>query len=236
MGLNWTDNIPYSIHDVRHSNNKAIDAITMNNSLNQLVDNDLYIEKYLTNLSSYQYGPKTYDSTVSQTYDDGTKYWTGMGIDEQPQILHKINKPLSTTISIDTYTDDSKISTIVNYVAQYSNLIFSGIGSSSSDGKIIYRRVTDQKWSVYDNKQSYTYFLNDGFFIIGSNKDILLLKTDDSFSFSEDSDLSLEDIPIHDITTNYRINKELDEMILYLTMKKEKLLNEIEELEHIEQC
>ena len=58
----------------------------------------------------------------------------------------------------------------------------------------------------------------------------------DSFSFSEDSDLSLEDIPIHDITTNYRINKELDEMILYLTMKKEKLLNEIEELEHIEQC
>jgi hypothetical protein len=67
MGLNGTDSIPYSIHDVKHSNNKSIDAITMNNSFNQLVDNDLFIEKYLTNLSSYQYGPKTYDSNVSQT-------------------------------------------------------------------------------------------------------------------------------------------------------------------------
>lgn len=53
----------------------------------------------------------------------------------------------------------------------------------------------------------------------------------DSFSFSDDSELSLEDIPMYNITGNWKINKELDDMILYLSMKKAELLSEIEQLE-----
>ena len=53
----------------------------------------------------------------------------------------------------------------------------------------------------------------------------------ETFSFSDDTDLSLDDIPIYEVTSRYKMTKELDEMMVYLSMRKAELLAEIEQLE-----
>ena len=56
-----------------------------------------------------------------------------------------------------------------------------------------------------------------------------------SFSFSDDSELSLDDIPMYNITEKWKIKKELDDMIMYLSMKRAELQAEISLLEHQDQ-
>lgn len=70
FGFRESNQLPYGKVDVRLQNSEAINSINVNNSLQQLRDNDLYIENQLNYLSEYQIGPKTFDSNVGTTYVD----------------------------------------------------------------------------------------------------------------------------------------------------------------------
>lgn len=53
----------------------------------------------------------------------------------------------------------------------------------------------------------------------------------ESFSFSDDIDNSLDEIPYYKVTSSYRLKKELDEIITCLSLRKAELLAELEYIE-----
>jgi len=64
-----------------------------------MVDNDLYIENALKNLSSSSVGPKILDSSTIASQPDGYKVFGDLKQMNSMRILHKVEIPLSATIS-----------------------------------------------------------------------------------------------------------------------------------------
>lgn len=78
---------------VRYANDTTITAARLNNTFNQLVDNDKVIEYQLAHMSSYNAGPKTYDERAIYAGEDGYKAWKNDD-DDQLSILRKVDRPL----------------------------------------------------------------------------------------------------------------------------------------------
>lgn len=92
MPCSGVENVKY------YSSDSSIPALRLNNTFQQLLDNDIYLENSLNNLSSYIPGPKAYDEAAIEAGAEGYKVW-GPEADTQLSILRKVDVPLEDTIS-----------------------------------------------------------------------------------------------------------------------------------------
>lgn len=128
--------IPYkSIQMVDHyACFDAINAVDVNNLAGQMVDNDLYIENALKNLSSSSIGPKILDSSTIASQSDGYKVFGDLKQMNNMRILHKVEIPLSATIS---KIRDGQ----VKMLHQFGDVLFAGIG-----GKLLMTSNPNGEW------------------------------------------------------------------------------------------
>jgi len=93
-GQTTLNSLPYSDPlAVRYANDTTITAARLNNTFNQLVDNDKVIEYQLAHMSSYSVGPKAYDERAVYAGDNGYKTWKNDD-DDQLSILRKVDRLL----------------------------------------------------------------------------------------------------------------------------------------------
>lgn len=78
---------------------ETINAIDVNNLAGQMADNDLYIENALKNLSASAVGPKILDASTIASQPDGYKVFGDLTHMNNVRILHKVEIPLSSTIT-----------------------------------------------------------------------------------------------------------------------------------------
>lgn len=160
QSFNTSDQMPYGSDDVRFVNNQTIDANSLNNRLQQMVDNDLFVENSIKNFSDYQVGPKYTIDAGSDTLN-GNKYFDGYDdILDKLSILQKVNKPYQETLSC-------VISDNVNYITQYNGIYYAGTINkilSSGDG---------YQWSDFETGASYCYYQDEGIFLLGHGGGIL---------------------------------------------------------------
>lgn len=76
-----------------------VTAIRVNNSFNQLVENDIFNENALNWISACCPGPKRYDETDFDTAINGYKAWRKLP-DEDLAILHKVEQDLSSSLVV----------------------------------------------------------------------------------------------------------------------------------------
>ena len=86
--------IPYS----RNTNVIYQDGITMmsetlNNTFQQLLDNDKYTDANLTHMKTTYVGPKP-ESVDPTTQPNGFKFWSGINAGDNLNILQKIDEPI----------------------------------------------------------------------------------------------------------------------------------------------
>lgn len=144
--------MPYIRHQFvdLQSNNPSINSIDVNNSLQQLLDNDLYLESKLTNTSSYIIGPKVYDENTIEYMQNGYKAYGDIHNSEELDILHKVDKELSSTV-----TKSKAFTGNVDLVFQYGNLTF----ASDENGLKYSLDPKNDKWESFDariNVRDYT--------------------------------------------------------------------------------
>lgn len=125
-GLKSNSELPYQ--QITYINHKEccenINEVDVNNLANQLLDNDLYIESFLQHISSYIVGPKIYDSTTISSKVDGYKAFGAIRTSQSLEILHKIDTPLSSTI---TRLQSGNI----KYLKKFGDLIIANINGST---------------------------------------------------------------------------------------------------------
>ena len=115
LSFKESNNLPYDTNDVSYYDNISLNEPIINNTLQQLVDNDLYIENELLHKKKYQVGPKQLNDNISSDYTDGVKYWNTINDGDGIEILHKINKPISSTVyKINTVGNDN-IKNIIDF-------------------------------------------------------------------------------------------------------------------------
>lgn len=125
---NKDNQLPYGERDLKYSNSMGINSLNLNNSFQQLRDNDLFVQDNLNQLSGGQIGPKNYDSQVDDFFD-GYKYWYGTDASEPLSILHKINEKPENTIEINIAGD-------VHYLIKFSGYFFIGIRDEQGEEHI----------------------------------------------------------------------------------------------------
>jgi hypothetical protein len=109
--------------EVTVKNNQII-YTSINNNLQKLVDNDIFIEKELNKEKIYQTGPKFYSENEISTYVNGYKMWNKNIKSPEPlSILHKINYELDDTII------DSEIKNNVNFIVDIGDECLVGTNS-----------------------------------------------------------------------------------------------------------
>jgi hypothetical protein len=98
LGLNLEFGIPNnSTTDITLKQNQITNN-AINNNLQKLVDNDIFIEKEIRKQELYPIGPKDYTDNISQKCN-GYKMWNeNIHSPEQLSILHKIDYELDDTI------------------------------------------------------------------------------------------------------------------------------------------
>lgn len=94
--------IPYKKQEfIDHSDQcDNINLVDVNNLANQLVDNDLYLENYFNYMMNYAEGPKSYDEYTVSSKANGTKFLKDIVVDDSLEILHKVDVPLSGSVSM----------------------------------------------------------------------------------------------------------------------------------------
>ena len=72
--------LPYSdIGYANHYSGRELNAPVVNTSMQQLLDNDLYIENMLNATSAYMIGPKAYNENTISTMPNGYKAYGSGG-------------------------------------------------------------------------------------------------------------------------------------------------------------
>lgn len=119
LKLRHTSDLPYrSIEYVNQFSECAnITHVDVNNAMRQLLENDLYIENALNSTSSYIVGPKT-DKNLDEK-PNGYKTYGGLATAETLEVLHKVDKPLSSTI-------ERLQSGTARFVTEWAGLLFVG--------------------------------------------------------------------------------------------------------------
>lgn len=114
LGFKENNKIPYSENDIQYYDSMALNEPIINNTLQQLRDNDLFIENEILHKTTYNIGPNTYlDNELSTDYTNGKKYWNiSVDIDDV-QIFRKKNKTITDTISC-ILPQDNGVSFIFN--------------------------------------------------------------------------------------------------------------------------
>lgn len=91
--------LPYSeIGHANHYSGRELNAPAVNTSMQQLLDNDLYIENMLNATSAYMVGPKAYNESTISAMPNGYKAYGSIDTADCLDILRKSEKPLSSSI------------------------------------------------------------------------------------------------------------------------------------------
>lgn len=85
-----------SLHEMCESTN----ANEMNNIAQQLLDNDLALERILNEASAYMPGPKTYDEATIASKPNGSKFFGDLKTAACLDVLRKVEDPLSATVKL----------------------------------------------------------------------------------------------------------------------------------------
>lgn len=110
----------------QHINNgeqcDSLNATDINNSMQQLLDNDLYVEAQLNAMSSYVEGPKRGDEDTIKTAPDGYKFYGSIETADCLDILRKVETPLSATFTKSKAFGDDE----VKFICQFGRATFIG--------------------------------------------------------------------------------------------------------------
>lgn len=79
---------------------ESTNANEMNNIAQQLLDNDLALERILNEASAYMPGPKTYDAATIASKPNGSKFFGDLKTAACLDVLRKVEDPLSATIKL----------------------------------------------------------------------------------------------------------------------------------------
>ena len=93
--------IPYqNVSDVSLKTNQNIHAVTLNNTFQQMVDNDLFNERHLIAYNNNSYGAKISADIDEYSAEDGTKIFDQgiSNLNSSLQIYKKVEKPLSASL------------------------------------------------------------------------------------------------------------------------------------------
>ena len=91
--------LPYAeIGHADHYTGRELNAPAVNTSMQQLLDNDLYIENMLNDTSAYIVGPKVYNERTISAMPNGYKVYGSIDTADCLDILRKSEKPLSSSI------------------------------------------------------------------------------------------------------------------------------------------
>lgn len=151
-----------STSEVTVKNNQII-YTSINNNLQKLTDNDLFIERQLKKDDIYQIGPKKFNESDISSAIDGYKCWNeNIRSLESLSILHKSVYELSNSI-----IDTPIISTEINFICDISKEIIvgtkNGLYGIQTGGKIL-----NESLGAHNIKQCFSDI----------TKDIILLTTD----------------------------------------------------------
>lgn len=105
--------IPYqSIKNIQYTGTDGnITAARINNSFQQLLDNDLVLQNQFKNMESFSPGPKNYDAESINNAGNGYKAWKN-NIESDIQILRKAYKDLSSTVEKNGVLTDNTFFTV----------------------------------------------------------------------------------------------------------------------------
>lgn len=180
--------------EVTVKNNQII-YTSINNNLQKLVDNDIFIEKELNKERFYQIGPKTYLENELSSQVNGYKMWNKNIKSPEPlSILHKINYELDDTII------DTEIKSNVNFIVDIGNerLIGtnSGLYTLDNDNNITDTIISGKKIISYATKLNDEYIVvttDDGIYQLSNN-----LATDQWVSYLKNDVKNIEKIFVDD--------------------------------------
>jgi ligand-binding sensor domain-containing protein len=150
--------------EVTIKNNQII-YTSVNNNLQKLVDNDIFIEKELKKEKQYQIGPKPYLENKLSSYVNGYKMWNKNFKSSEPlSILHKINYKLDDSII------NTQINSNVNFIVDIGNERLvgtnSGLYALDNDNNITDTIISGKKVISYASK------LNDEYIVITTDNGI----------------------------------------------------------------
>lgn len=131
--------LPYSsLAAVAYQQSTSMTAHRLGNTFRQMVDNDLYIEKTISELSSRQVGPKSVSAEDIPNKPNGYKAWAAQD-GRLLSVLHKIDVPFSQTLDI------TSVKTATRCLFRFGERIFAGTdaGLFASDDGIRFELVSD---------------------------------------------------------------------------------------------
>lgn len=126
-----------------------ISQTSLNNTFQQLVDNDLYIENKLANDYAYQIGPKPYNESKIAEADDGYKTWGPAGSYEL-SIVQKNELSLQESLT-------RAFSTPSYFVLKYSGQYYAG-----NDDGLIFADDAAGEWRMLQHGRCRGYCLEEG--------------------------------------------------------------------------
>ena len=119
-------------YEYDEDNDARVDAQSFNNLLQQLVDNDIYVENRLNAVSEYHAGPKSSTETAVAAGYDGYKFW-GYSQNGDPIVYMKKELPLSDILSaVYSQPDDISCENIFEFAGVYYACTGSRLLSSST--------------------------------------------------------------------------------------------------------
>ena len=142
MPYRKSGHVVYNSGDAHYSTNN-VNFSNLNNSFQQLLDNDLYIENYLNGKSS-SVGPKSRDNMDTDV--NGTKYW-GDAQNDDIEILRKEQLGIADTVEVDLKGEN------VNFEVEYNGRRFVG----SDEGLYYFDDLKSVSLSEFAAKGSFGY-------------------------------------------------------------------------------
>ena len=77
---------------------RSLDSVRLNNALQQLRDNDLYLEAAIRNSGKFRAGPGGNVKEEVDAAPDGHKVWDDQGVDDKLTVLRKEAVPPGETL------------------------------------------------------------------------------------------------------------------------------------------
>ena len=175
FGLNSDSELPYSsIEHVNHQTGSELNSHYVNTSMQQLLDNDLYIENMLQATSAYMVGPKAYSENTISSKPNGYKAYGELDTADCLDIWRKAEKNLSATVTkIGNFGE-------VNFIYQYGNIVFAG-----TSNKLLYKNIEEGQniansstgWNTLINKQTNNYWSDGTKVFFGTSNGVYQLST-----------------------------------------------------------
>ena len=171
--LQQNSELPYSdIGYANHYSGRELNAPVVNTSMQQLLDNDLYIENMLNATSAYMVGPKAYNESTISAMPNGYKAYGSIDTADCLDILRKSEKPLSSSIvSIPTFSNKD-----VKFICQFGNLILVGAENQKLKYKESSSPVSDEVWREFP-LTAVNYYADDTRLFFAANDGVYQLST-----------------------------------------------------------